>query len=98
MNEGVHRAIWEIDTATSGGRHGLVLGILEGYGRVLIGTEGWRAHFGRVLALYAGPTVTDHTREIGAAAAAYEVPLYRELEAIVSEWGPDAADVASLTA
>jgi hypothetical protein len=98
LNDGLDRAIWEIDTATSGGRHGLVLGIVAGYGRVLIGTEGWRARFGRILALFAGPTVTNHTREMGVAAAAYEVPLYRDLDAIVSEWGPDRADVDSLTA
>jgi hypothetical protein len=98
LNEDLDRAIWEIDTATSGGHHGLVLGVAAGYGRVLIGTQGWRARFGRILALYAGPTVTDHTREMGATAAAYRVPLYRDLDAIVSEWGPDRADVDSLTA
>jgi hypothetical protein len=98
LNEGLDRAIWEIDTTTSGGRHGLVLGIVAGYGRVLIGTEGWRARFGRILALFADPTVTNHTRELGAAGATYGVPLYRDLDAIVTEWGPDRADVDSLTA
>lgn len=98
MNDASDRAIWEIDTATSGGYHALVLGIAAGYGRVLVGTQGWRARFGRILALYADPTVTDHTRELGAAAAAYEVPLYRDLEAIVSEWGPDRSEVDSLIA
>jgi hypothetical protein len=97
-NGDLDRAIWEIDTATSGGRHGLVLGIVAGYGRVLIGTAGWRSQFARILALFAGPTVTDHTRQLGAAAATYEVPLYRDLDVLVSEWGPDRADVASLTA
>jgi hypothetical protein len=98
LNDGLNRAIWEIDTATSGGRHRLVLGIVAGSGPVLVGTEGWRARFGRVLALFAGPTVTSHTREMGVAAAAYDVPLYRDLDALVSEWGPDRAEVESLTA
>jgi hypothetical protein len=98
LNDGLNRAIWEIDTATSGGRHRLVLGIVAGSGRVLVGTEGWRARFGRILALFAGPTVTSHTREMGAAAAAYGVPLYRDLDALVSEWGPDRAEVEFLTA
>lgn len=98
LNDGLDRAIWEIDTATSGGQHGLVLGVVAGSGRVLIGTEGWRARFCRILALFAGPTVTNHTREMGVAAAAHGVPLYRDLDAIVSEWGPDRAEVASLTA
>lgn len=96
--EGVDRAIWEIDTATSGGRHGLVLGVAAGYGRVLFGTQGWRAGSARILALYADPTVTDHTRELGAAGAAYGVPVYRDLDAIVSEWGPDRDLVDRLTA
>jgi len=98
LNEGLDRAIWEIDTASSGGRHGLVLGIAAGYGRVLIGTEGWRARFGRILALFAGPLVTNHTRELGIAAAAYQVPLYRDLDSFVQEWGPDRDEIASLTA
>jgi hypothetical protein len=98
LNDDLDRSIWEIDTSTSGGRHGLVLGVVAGYGRVLVGTAGWRAHFGRILALYAGPTVTIHTRELGAAAAAYAAPVYRDLDAIVSEWGPDPAVVGSLIA
>ena len=98
LNDGLDRAIWQIDTATSGGRHGLVLGVVAGYGRVLIGTEGWRAHFGTILALFAGRTVTNHTREMGIAAAAYGVPLYRELDPMVSEWGPDRTEVDSLIA
>ena len=40
LNDGLDRAIWEIDTATSGGRHGLVLGVVAGSGRVLIGHRG----------------------------------------------------------
>jgi hypothetical protein len=98
LSGGLDRAIWEIDTATSGGRHGLVLGVAAGYGRVLIGTEGWRARFGRVLALYAGPTITSHTRELGATAAAYGAPVYRDLDAIVAEWGPDRDVIDQLTA
>lgn len=97
LRDEVDRAIWEIDTATSGGRHGLVLGVVAGYGRVLVGTQGWRSRYARVLALYADPTVTDHTRELGATAAAYGAPVYRNLDAIVSEWGPDRDLVDRLT-
>ena len=32
------------------------------------------------------------------AAATYDVPLYRNLDAMVSEWGPDRDAVASLIA
>ena len=31
MNEELDRAIWEIDSATSGGRHGLLLGVVAGF-------------------------------------------------------------------
>ena len=86
-----------VDSSTSGGRHGLVLGIVGGYGRVLVGTAGWRARFCTILALFAGPTVTNHTRLLGATAAAYGVPLYRRLDALVGEWGPDGDLVAQLT-
>jgi hypothetical protein len=75
-----------------------VLGVATGSGRVLIGTEGWRARFCTILALFAGPTVTNNTREMGVAAATYGVPVYRDLDAFVSEWGPDRADVAALIA
>ena len=97
INDRIDRAIWEIDSSTSGGRHGLVLGIVAGYGRVLVGTAGWRARFSSILALFAGPTVTNHTRLLGATAAAYGVPLYRCLDAMVGEWGPDGDLVADLT-
>ena len=50
---------------------------------MLIGTEGWRSRFGTILALFAGPTITNHTREMGVAAAAYGIPLYRDLDAMV---------------
>jgi hypothetical protein len=97
INEELDRAIWEIDSATSGGRHGLVLGVVAGYGRTLVGTQGWRSRFGSILALYAGPAVGPR-RDVEEAAAAYEVPLYRNLDAMVSEWGPDHDAVASLIA
>jgi hypothetical protein len=98
LNDGADKSIWEIDALTSGGRHGLVLGITEGYGRVLIGTAGWRARFARVLALFAGCTTGDRTRDIRIAANGYAVPLYHDLSAFVSEWGPDRETVRDLIA
>jgi hypothetical protein len=98
MNDELDRAIWEIDSATSGGRHGLVLGVAAGYGRTLVGTQGWRARFGRIVALYAGPFVVGQRRDVEDTAASYGVPLYRNLEAMVSEWGPDRDALASLIA
>lgn len=99
LNEEPGRSIWEIDADTSGGRHGLVLGVVEGYGRVLIGTAGWRARFGRILALYSASeagAVPQHP--LADVAARYEVPLYRNLEALATEWGPDREVVERLIA
>jgi hypothetical protein len=91
-------SIWEIDAQTSGGKHGLILGVAEGYGRVLVGTTGWRARFARVLALYAGAAISVHPPEIRSTAARYGVPLYRDLPAFTAEWGPDPEIVQELTA
>lgn len=98
LNDGHDNAIWEIDATTSGGRHGLVLGVSEGYGRMLIGTAGFRARFARVLALFAGPGVRNRASELRSTASTYGVPLYRDLRAFVSEWGPDQDFVRELTA
>lgn len=98
INEGLDKSIWEIDAASSGGRHGLVLGVAEGFGRVLIGTAGWRARFGQILALFAGPGGHHHSHELQMAAEAYDVPVYRDLRAFSAEWGPDEDVVHELTA
>ena len=58
------------------------------------GTAGPRRHPGMAIALrldhraYAGPAVGPR-RDVQEAAATYDVPLYRNLDAMVSEWGPD---------
>jgi hypothetical protein len=99
LNEGPGRSIWEIDADSSGGRHGLVLGVVEGYGRVLIGTAGWRSRFGRVLALFSASELDGHHRApLADVAARYHVPLYRSLPAMASEWGPDRDVVERLIA
>lgn len=99
LNEDPGRSIWEIDADTSGGRHGLVLGVAEGFGRVLIGTAGWRARFGRVLALFSAsePGRAQHPSLVEVADR-YEVPLYRSLAAMAAEWGPDRDVVQRLIA
>jgi len=96
--DGSDPSIWEIDAQTSGGRHGLILGVAEGYGRVLVGTTGWRARFSKVLALYAGAAISARFPEIRSTAARYGVPIYRDLTAFAAEWGPDPEIVQELTA
>ena len=99
LNDTPGRSIWEIDAETSGGRHGLVLGIVEGYGRVLIGTAGWRSRFARILALFsAGRPPSIDRAAMEDIAARYEVPLYRDLPALATEWGPDGEVLEQLIA
>jgi hypothetical protein len=99
LNDSPGRSIWEIDADSSGGRHGLVLGVVEGYGRVLIGTAGWRARFGRILALYAVTEFHDaHRPPVDEISSRYGVPLYHSVEAMASEWGPDRETVERLIA
>jgi hypothetical protein len=99
LNESPGRSIWEIDADSSGGRHGLVLGVVEGYGRVLIGTAGWRSRFGRILALYSvRELLGGHRPSVVETASRYGVPLYRSLDGMASEWGPDRETVERLIA
>jgi hypothetical protein len=68
-------------------RHGLVFGVAAADGRVVVGTDGWRAEIARPLALLWGSGV-----ELDERAALnghlYSLPTYRRLSALVSEWGP----------
>ncbi|HET9672549.1 MAG TPA: hypothetical protein VFQ40_06845, partial [Actinomycetota bacterium] len=78
---------------------GLVLGVVEGYGRVLIGTAGWRARFGRVLAIFSAAEEPDVRRpSLEEVATRYDVPLYRSLPAMAAEWGPDRESLERLIA
>jgi hypothetical protein len=66
---------------------------------VLIGTAGWRARFGRILALFSACATGDaHRPPLAEVAARYEVPIYRNLQAMAVEWGPDREVVERLIA
>lgn len=71
------------------GRAGLVLGVMEGFGRVLLGTAGLRAQFARVLALFVSHGFSQVPRQLQLASEAYGVPIYRRLAGLTEEWGPD---------
>jgi hypothetical protein len=78
---------WEVDPRESG-FGGLVLGIAEAWGKVLIGTDGWRAQFSKALALYVKPRAAAPIN-VGAIERKYAIPVLPDLEALVAEWGPD---------
>ena len=66
----------------------LVFGVAEAWGRVLIGTHGWRAQYCRPIALYVPATARIPIREREALVARYDVPLPTDLAALRAGWGP----------
>jgi len=79
---------WEIGVESSGDRsHGLVFGVAAAEGRVVVGTDGWRAEVARPLALLWGSGV-ELDRRAALNAQLYSLPMYRHLSALVTEWGP----------
>jgi hypothetical protein len=66
-----------------------VFGVAEAWGRVLLGTHGWRAEFSRPLALYVPQEATLPFTDEHAIAARYRIPILRNLVWLTSEWGPD---------
>jgi len=78
---------WEVDPRDSG-LGGMVLGVAEAWGRVLLGTEGWRSQFCRPLALFIRPR-TSTPIDTGSLQKRYGIPVLRDLDALVSEWGPE---------
>jgi hypothetical protein len=79
---------WEVGPTASGTKHGLVFGVAGAHGHMLVGTTGWRAEVARVLALYLGPEGR-RARWLESASRRYDVPVYRNLDALVAEWGPE---------
>ena len=79
---------WPLNPSLSGGPISLVFGVCQGFGRVILGEYGWRAQHARVDALYvpASRTPTDLVR---GASEAYDAPIYRDLDSLRAERGPD---------
>jgi hypothetical protein len=80
---------WPLNPTLSGGPIALVFGVVRGSGRVVLGQYGWRAARAQVDALYVPPTRTPGDLLI-AAAESYRAPIYRDLDALSEERGPDA--------
>lgn len=79
---------WEIGVESSGARHGLVFGVVQAHGRVVVGTQGWRGEFARPLALLWGPEAELDGR-LSSIVDRYEIPVVRSIDALVREWGPE---------
>ena len=79
------RMIWDVHPETSGARHGLILGIAEGFGRVLLGTHGFRAQYARPRAFALGRWVSPDP-DVEAAADAMHLPVYRSIGECLARW------------
>jgi hypothetical protein len=73
----------------SGKGASVVFGVSEAWGRVLIGTQGWRARYSRAIALYvpSGSELweSDRLRRVG---ERYGIPVTNTLDAL-EEWSPE---------
>ncbi len=68
----------------------VVFGVAEAWGRVLIGTEGWRSRYSRALALFV-PTASElsGSERMRLVLERYGIPVTASLESLDAEWGPE---------
>lgn len=89
---------WQTNPHMSGTGE-LVFGIAEAWGRVLIGTHGWRAQYTRAVAVYLPRAVTFHRegdrerrgipeQERLAISLRYGIPVVEDLAQLREGWGP----------
>ena len=71
----------------------VVFGVAEAWGRVLIGTEGWRSRYSRAIALYVPQGselwTSDRLRLV---TERYGIPISGSLESLAIEWAPEPID------
>jgi hypothetical protein len=84
---------WRQSVSAIAGEGRCAFGVAEAWGRVLLGTEGWRAEHARPIALYINPMSSmARAPSLKAMSERYAVPVVRDLDALVGEWGPLADD------
>jgi SAM-dependent methyltransferase len=73
----------------------VVFGVAEAWGRVLIGTEGWRSRSSRAIALFV-PQGSDlwSSDRIRLLSERYSIPITASLETLVGEWAPEPIEEA----
>lgn len=81
---------WEWDAAAAGDPD-LVFGVAEGWGRVVLGSNGWRAERARAAVLYVRPGHALLSGLLPLLRRRYVLPIVPSLDELVGEWGPDPA-------
>ena len=74
------REPWDIEAVPVTPPWGVVIGRVDGWGRVVLGRKGWRAELVRPVELFADPSWNEPTRsEMNAVAKMYGLPLRWEI-------------------
>ena len=76
--------LWDISAETSGGRHGLLLGVVEAWGKILLASGGFRAERVRPVAVAIGAVAP--TPEADAVNVRFPVPSYPSVAGLASDW------------
>ena len=81
--------LWEMDPTTWSGAKGFIFGVIAAWGRVLVGTEGWRAERGHPVALYVpnGSRIATDGR-LPLVLSHYRAALVSSLDELTGEWAP----------
>jgi len=81
--------LWEMDPTTWSGAKGFIFGVIAAWGRVLVGTEGWRAERGHPVALYVpnGSRIATDGR-LPLVLSHYRAALVSSLDELIGEWAP----------
>jgi hypothetical protein len=77
--------VWELDVETSGSTHGLVFGVFEATGKILLATEGFRAQFAKPVAIAVGAGVSP-SPDVDAVPLRLPMLCYRSAAALVDRW------------
>jgi hypothetical protein len=83
---GVIPMLWEIDPSTSGAGHGFIFGVVQGSGRLLLGTDGFRARWAQPVAVATGGAVAP-SPSYEALRYRFDVQTFGSVLELVAEWG-----------
>lgn len=78
--------VWEIDLSTSGAGHGFIFGVVEGSGRLLIGSDGFRSRWARPMAVATGGAVAP-SPSFDAVKYRFDMDTYGSVMELIDAWG-----------
>jgi hypothetical protein len=82
--------LWDIAPETSGGRHGLMLGVVEAWGKILLASGGFRAQRARPVAVATG--TVPPTPDADAVRIRFPIRTYASVSDLALDWQDKIAD------